>query len=455
MKKILFFIVLAIANIAVHAMESNIVTALKQEDQAETIYCSTCSTVRQDSCLNCLRFITNDRKKFRIAKDLVPVQWQQSKNMLAKQENNYVPLPDFSSKDLALFTGSVLAQNKDNICAKLGLSTEEIQEELDANLLSLQDAQELINLMEKGLLWGLERKALSAIAEPLALLIKEDQSFDLIEFAKNPDISPEIVSAVVSWLTIFNKDLKIPVSSDGKTPVKTNISFKDWSKYNDATKKIIQGSILNLSDIGLSDIEGLADFLEKHGSKIISIDLSNNYISALQPGVFCNYPQLRQVNLGGNQISILQPGVFSNCPQLRIVDLSCNQIRALQPGIFSNCPKLKEISLINNQISGLQPGIFSNCPKLNTVWLYNNQIRVLQPGVFGNCPQLNVVWLSYNQINELQPGIFSNCPQLKEVHLGDNKISALQPEVFSNCPLITNNWEAFKAVVLYSQNKQY
>ena len=90
MKKILFFIVLAISNIAVQAMEPNIVTALKQEDQAETIYCPTCSTARQDSCPNCLRFITNDRKQFRIANALVPVQWQQTKNMIAKQENNYV-----------------------------------------------------------------------------------------------------------------------------------------------------------------------------------------------------------------------------------------------------------------------------------------------------------------------------------------------------------------------------
>ncbi len=344
MRKILFFITLAISNIAVQAMESNIVTALKQEDQAETIYCSTCSTARQDSCLNCLRFITNDLKKFRIAKDLVPVQWQQTKNMLAKQENNYVPLPDFSSKDLALFTGSVLAQNKDNICAKLGLNSEEIQEELDAKLLSLQDAQELINLMEKGLLWGLERKALSAIAEPLALLIKEDQSFDLADFAKNPDISPEIVSAVVSWLTILNKDLKIPVSSDGKTPVKTNISFKYWSKYNDATQKITQGSLLDLSGIGLSDIEGLNDFLEKHGSKIIMIDLHKN------------------------QISALQQGVFSKCPELLVVDLSYNQISALQPGIFSNCPKLEIISLSGNKISVLQPGVFSDCPLITNNW---------------------------------------------------------------------------------------
>ena len=68
------------------------------------------------------------------------------------------PLADFSSKDLALFTGSVLAQNKDNICAKLGLNSEEIQEEQDAKLLSLQDPQELINLMEKGLLWGSKAK---------------------------------------------------------------------------------------------------------------------------------------------------------------------------------------------------------------------------------------------------------------------------------------------------------
>ena len=144
---------------------------------------------------------------------------------------------------------------------------------------------------------GIKSKALSAIAEPLALLIKEDQSFDLAEFAKNPDISPEIVSAVVSWLKIFNKKLQIPVSPDGKTPVKTYISFKDWSKHNDATKKITQGSLLDLSGIGLSDTEGLADFLENMDRKSLRFELSNNQISALQPGVFSNCPELQVVDL--------------------------------------------------------------------------------------------------------------------------------------------------------------
>ncbi len=378
MRKILFFITLAISNIAVQAMEPNIVASLKQENQQkEAIYCPICladsaaNKPLNNSCTDCIGFKTNDGKKFRFALAMVPEHWKMVQNMTAKQDEGYVILQDFNSNDLALFTLSMLAKNKNDFLNKLQLSIEQIKEDYDALLLSLQDPQTIADLMEKTLQWTADPKEISPLAERFVLLV-QDADFDVVEFAKIEGISPAIISAVVSWFIILNKVFVIPNDNKGHL-VKTNISFKDWAEHNDATKKIKKADyrdsyILDLSELCLSDIDGLTDFLEKHGSKIDTINLSRNKISGLQPGVFSNCHQLQTVYLYYNQISGLQPGVFSNCPRLEAVDLSGNQISALQPGIFSNCPLLQRVYLSYNRISGLQPGVFSNCPLITNNW---------------------------------------------------------------------------------------
>lgn len=370
MKK-LILIALAATVISVQAMDQNTVSGLLQENktnQKEVIYCCACDAAQKDgkqldnACQECIRFITLDGKKFRLSKGVVPEHWGQTQAMTGGQQNGYVSLHDIGGIALELNALNSLSHNE-KLIAQLRLEQDEIKEDYQARVLSLQNPQELYDVMQQTfVLSGGDRNAIWPLAERFALLVK-DAEFDVSEFAQDEDISPVIKSAVVSWLKILDNKLKIPQDEDKKV-IETSISFKDWSKYNNAALKIIKDSsgevILNLSGLWLSDINGLSDFLNQH--------------------------KLACVNLSYNKISSLSAGVFSNCPKLQRVWLDNNQISSLSAGVFSNCPQLQNVWLSNNEISSLSAGVFSNCPQLQYVWLYHNKISSLPAGAFNNCP---------------------------------------------------------------------
>ena len=139
------------------------------------------------------------------------------------------------------------------------------------------------------------------------------------------------------------------------------------------------------------------------------------------------YPNLLQVTIidlswkGYTDIALgtFTEGTFgNNLPVLTFLSLQNNKIRELQPGIFNNLPNLKELYLCFNhrrclwQIQELQPSIFDNLPRLNYLYLNKNKIRELQHGTFNNLLHLSFLRLNNNQIRELQPQRY-----LRHVHL--------------------------------------
>jgi hypothetical protein len=148
------------------------------------------------------------------------------KNM---KKTDGVLLKDISATalELSVLNTLVKANKKDNA---------DMQQEYKARIASLQDPQQIIDLMTQLLFWSVDKQDLSDLAEQFALMVK-DADFDVQEFAQTEGIPKAVISAVVSWMKILNKDLQIPHGADGKE-IQTAISFKDWVKHNDVKLRL-------------------------------------------------------------------------------------------------------------------------------------------------------------------------------------------------------------------------
>ncbi|CAH3158154.1 unnamed protein product, partial [Pocillopora meandrina] len=73
------------------------------------------------------------------------------------------------------------------------------------------------------------------------------------------------------------------------------------------------------------------------------LELGNNQIKELPPGVFNNNTELTKLELGNNQIKELPPGVFNNNTELTALELGNNQIKELPPGVFNNNTELTKL----------------------------------------------------------------------------------------------------------------
>lgn len=70
---------------------------------------------------------------------------------------------------------------------------------------------------------------------------------------------------------------------------------------------------------------------------------------------------------------------FNNMPNLEFLDLSENHLSELTPGMFDNLPELTELILSCNELTSIPDGIFDNNHKLRRLWLSGNKITDFTP----------------------------------------------------------------------------
>jgi hypothetical protein len=218
----------------------------------------------------------------------------------------------------------------------------DMQQEYKARIMSLQDPQQIIDLMTQLLFWSAGKQDLSDLAEQFALMVK-DADFDVQEFAQTEGILEDkthavgipkaVIIAVVSWMKILNKDLQIPHGADGKE-IKTSISFKDWVRYNDVNSRLKDSlglKMLDLENLRLSDITDLGKTLQDMGTvnDIQKICLRNNQIKEIPAGAFSGLSQLQKIWLDDNQIKEIPAGIFNGLSQLQEIWLHNNQIQEI------------------------------------------------------------------------------------------------------------------------------
>jgi hypothetical protein len=362
---------------ALQAMEQVNITNSSQPHQLAKVYCSACKGIAKD-CTECARFTTNDGVRFYINWNLVPQHWHQMKNM---KKTDGVLLKDINATalELSVLNTLVKASKQDDA---------DMRQEYKARIASLQDPQQIIDLMTQILFWFADKHNLSDLAEQFALMVK-DADFDVQEFAQTEGIAnaiealedkthaagipKEVISAVVSWMKILNKDLKIPHGADGKE-IKTSISFKDWVRHNDVNvrlKNVAGFKTLDLENLRLSDITDLGKTL--HNSGTLSVN------------------DIRMIWLGNNQIKEIPVGAFNGLSQLLNIGLDHNQIEEVPVGIFNGLSQLQSIRLDSNQIKEISAGVCNGLSRLEVIFLDKNHIKEIPVGAFSGLPQLRVI----------------------------------------------------------------
>jgi Leucine-rich repeat (LRR) protein len=83
-------------------------------------------------------------------------------------------------------------------------------------------------------------------------------------------------------------------------------------------------------------------------------------------------------------------------------------LKSLDPLLFQNLTNLKNLKLESNQLANLDPSTFNGLTSLQTLTLSSNQLTSLDPSLFNNMKILNSLWLSSNNLTNLDPSIFGN-----------------------------------------------
>lgn len=258
-----------------------------------------------------------------------------------------------------------------------------------------------------------------------------------------------------------------------------NEALRDYGmdKDNDGTvtaEEVAQygGTKLDLSKCNLSEI-GLLRYLP---SQIVTLNLSNNEITAIPEGLLDNLTSLENfyiehnkiteipaglfrnnhsldwISFTGNQISSLKDNTFEGLDALTILDLEGNKIREVSQNALTSMPKLQQLSFVGNGLENLQDDVLKplagslrwlflqennieSLPKtvedlssLEELNAYDNGMKDITKVDFSKLPQLQEVNFMHNEIREIPSGTFAKNEKLDGLDLYDNLLTTMSPD---------------------------
>ena len=154
---------------------------------------------------------------------------------------------------------------------------------------------------------------------------------------------------------------------------------------------------LDLSNKNIDNLDGLE--LLEDPLAITGLNLTDNQLTTLPPGIFNTLVNLNALYLEKNKLIALPSGIFITLDRLGMLTLDHNQLTTLPAGIFDHLDNLKLLNLSDNQLTTLQPGIFDDLSNLKWLILDNNKLSTLPEGIFDNLRNLTIS-LNGNQFQQ-------------------------------------------------------
>ncbi|MBD3231879.1 hypothetical protein GF322_04420 [Candidatus Dependentiae bacterium] len=142
------------------------------------------------------------------------------------------------------------------------------------------------------------------------------------------------------------------------------ISFSIRELFNagrlkNRVSKASQTKKLDLSNLKISNLNGLFEVLGQIKGTIKDLNLSHNLINIVYNNDFKFYlSQIKTLNLSYNKILSLQSGSLDELINLTFLDLSHNQLEFLPFGIFALLTNLNKLDLSDNPLEYLKPENF-------------------------------------------------------------------------------------------------
>nr|QWW30853.1 TLR5M [Siniperca chuatsi] len=174
----------------------------------------------------------------------------------------------------------------------------------------------------------------------------------------------------------------------------------------------------NLPDPDESTFEGLMN------SAVNILDLSNNYLFALQRAVFSPLKDAMIIDISKNKINQINRNAFNGLQgNLRMLNLSFNLLGEIYSHTFTNLTDLRVLDLSYNHIGVLGHKAFSGLLKLRALFLTGNSLRDL--GFPEPLPHLDLLPLGDNKLNSLS-SIISWGMNSIHVDVVDNRLTNLE-----------------------------
>lgn len=170
------------------------------------------------------------------------------------------------------------------------------------------------------------------------------------------------------------------------------------------------------------------------GSRMKTLQLSQNSLSDLQNGAFRGCRSIEVLYSVSNSIQRIEENVFDDLPQLRQLILVNTTLVEVRSRWFRNQHLLQNLRLDQSTISYIQPGSFQCKEFLSNLDLRQNRLLIIETGTFTNLPRLRTLYLQTNFIRTIEEGAFANLPLLESVELVENLILVLDSMQFGTLP---------------------
>lgn len=167
-------------------------------------------------------------------------------------------------------------------------------------------------------------------------------------------------------------------------------------------------------------------YWERFPEQMRGMQLSNNFIEAIEVNAFAKCTELREINLQGNNITSLPDGLFAKNSKLQIIDLSHNEISSVGKTTFSP-QSIKYINLRHNQLQKLD---FELSESLINLEFSYNVLSLIARDAFSRIAELTSLKLNNNALREIPIGLFKSNSNLNELDLSNNSIPVFEQSCF-------------------------
>lgn len=157
-------------------------------------------------------------------------------------------------------------------------------------------------------------------------------------------------------------------------------------------------------------------------SELQVLDLSSNIIPELRNNEFrdANLLNLHKIYMRNCTMVEIARDAFKSLKLLIELDLSNNDLKVLHPGVFSDVIRLRVLTIQYNQIEHLDDGLFENLTFLAKVDFRHNQLKSLSTHTFINVSILRDINLEFNQLHMLKEETFRELEKLSSLTLNEN-----------------------------------
>jgi Leucine-rich repeat (LRR) protein len=157
------------------------------------------------------------------------------------------------------------------------------------------------------------------------------------------------------------------------------------------------------------------------------LNLQNNSIGVLAPGLVTNMNQLVALDLSRNVLtsSWMNSATFAGLIRLVLLDLSFNRISKLDPALFKDLYTLQILNLKYNEIATIAADTFAPMSNLHTLEISHNRLRYLDGQSLNGLFALSLLAMNYNLLEGISPDAFKNCSSIQDLQLSGNNLDSV------------------------------